>query len=108
MRVASGNTPLRPVDDCKVQQKPRKPQEKGCVENSCEQEEVSRGQMHSAIIVVSAHEASGIIGVTGGNVRRLDNMSGTRIHVKGGVKASKNIVEICGDQEAVEKATTCE
>ena len=106
VRVAGcGNAQLRPRDDCKEQQKPGKRLEKGGVENTFEQEEVSGGQVHSVTIEVRACEATGIIGLAGKNVRRLNNMTGTWIHVKGGVNASTNIVEIRGDKKAVEKAT---
>jgi len=102
VRVAGGNAQLRSREECKVQQKP--PLEKGCVESSCVQEEVSGSQEHSVTIEVSEIEASKIIGLRGKNVKRLGKMTGTWIHVKDGEKWLKNVVEIRGDKEAVEKA----
>lgn len=55
-------------------------------------------------IVVSSYEAKVIVGHGGGNVKKLEMMSGARIDVKGQKGASQKTVEISGEKFAVEKA----
>ena len=53
--------------------------------------------------MVNQSEASAIIGIDGGNVKKLEKMTGTIIDAKGGKGASQRTVQISGEKAAVEK-----